>query len=189
MIIKRVSDEQEIIGIKKLQNKNLKKNLPAEEILKEGFVTAEYSIPLLAQMNSIEPSIIAKDGETVAGYALVVTKELYGQHDLLDDLFNQINSYVYNGTVLQEVNYAIVGQLCVAKTHRGSGIVQKMYHFYQEQLSGKYPYLITDVDDKNPRSIKAHIKTGFEIIGTSNYGGGNWHIVLWDWNKEDSNSN
>ena len=184
MIIKRISGKKEIIGIKELQNRNLKRNLDADEIQKEGFVTAEYSIPLLERMNSIEPSVIAMDNEIVAGYVLVVTKELTGQHDLLDDLFNEIDRQIYKGDILKEINYAIVGQLCVAKMYRGSGLVQKMYYFCKEQLCKEYKYLLTDIEDKNPRSIKAHVKTGFEIIGSSNYGNGNWHIVLWDWNKE-----
>lgn len=184
MIIKRVSGQKEILGIKELQNSNLKRNLDADEIQRDGFVTAEYSIPLLEYMNRIEPSVVAMDNEIVAGYALVVTKELIGQHDLLDDLFNEINRQTYNGDLLKDIDYAIVGQLCVAKMYRGSGLVAAMYKFYKEQLSPKYKYLVTDVEDKNPRSIKAHVKTGFQIIGTSNYGGGNWHIVLWDWNKE-----
>jgi ribosomal protein S18 acetylase RimI-like enzyme len=184
MIIKRVSDKTEIRSIKALQTSNLKSNLTEAEILQEGFVTASYSLELLEQMHRIEPAIIAKDGDAVVGYALAVTKALYGQHGLLDDLFAQIDAHHYKGQALANVNYVVVGQLCVAKTHRGRGLVQKLYGFFREALSTKYPYLITDVDEKNPRSVKAHIKTGFEIIGTLHYGGSNWHIVLWDWNSE-----
>jgi len=61
--------------------------------------------------------------------------------------------------------------------------VQKMYGFYQQSLNKEYQYLITDVAQENPRSIKAHLKTGFEIIHTIQYGGIGWDIVLWDWRK------
>lgn len=182
MVIKRVSNKEEIRGIKALQTSNLKLNLTKAEMQQEGFLTASYSLELLEQMHYMEPAIIAKDGDTVVGYALAVTRGLYGQHDLLDDLFAQIDTHCYNGQMLATVNYILSGQLCVAKTHRGMGLVQKLYGFFKESLSGQYPYLITDVDDKNPRSVRAHIKTGFEIIGTLHYGGSDWHIVLWDWN-------
>jgi ribosomal protein S18 acetylase RimI-like enzyme len=182
MIIKRVTAKEETAGIKKLQAANLKANLSEEEIQQEGFVTAEYTLPFLELMNEIEPSVIAKEGEEVVGYVLVVTRALYGKHALLDDLFRQIDKYTFNGEALKDIDYTICGQLCVARTHRGRGLVQQMYNYYREALSGKYKYLLTDVDEQNPRSVKAHSKTGFEIIGTSHYGGSNWHIVLWNWN-------
>jgi ribosomal protein S18 acetylase RimI-like enzyme len=183
MIIKRVTEENEILGIRDLQNRNLKQNLAKEEVEHEGFVTAEYSIPLLKIMNEEEPSVIAKEGDKVIGYALVVTKAIYGRHVLLDNLVNVVNRQTYTGISLEDENYAISGQLCVAKSHRGQGIVDRMYQFFRQQLSGRYKYLVTDVDDQNPRSLKAHIKSGFEKIGTLEYGGSRWHILLWDWNK------
>lgn len=183
MIIKRVTDTDEITGIKTLQNENLKVNLSEAEINEQGFVTAEYSIPLLHKMHALEPAVIAKEGDTVVGYALVVTKELYGQHDLLDLFFSQTDNSIYNGELLRDINYTISGQLCVAKSHRGKGVAQQLYHFYKQELAGKYQYLVTDVDENNPRSVNAHIKSGFEIIATEKYAGSTWHIVLWDWNK------
>ncbi len=182
MVIKRVSHYEELLGIKELQTSNLKSLLTETEIEKEGFVTAEYSIPFLERMNALQPSIIAKEGDRVVGYALVATKALYGSHDLLDDLFRQIDKQTFKGVSLQQTNYVVVGQLCVAKSHRGLGVVQKMYDFYRQELSDQYTYLITDVVDQNPRSVKAHLKAGFEIIGSLDYGGSRWHIVLWDWN-------
>jgi ribosomal protein S18 acetylase RimI-like enzyme len=181
MVIKRVSDKEEIKGIKALQTSNLKSNLTEAEMMQEGFLTASYTLEFLEQIHDIEPAIVAKDGDTVVGYALAVTKALYGHHDLLDDLFTKIDAHHYKGQLLADIDYVVVGQLCVAKTHRGRGLVQQLYGHFQASLSTKYPYLITDVDEKNPRSVKAHIKTGFAIIGTLHYGGSDWHIVLWDW--------
>ena len=183
MVIKRVTDQAEIIGIKALQNSNLKSSLTEAEMIQEGFLTASCSLEFLEQMHQLEPAVVAKDGDVVVGYALAVAKALYGHHDLLNDLFTQFDAHRYKGQLLADVDYVVVGQLCVAKTHRGMGLVQKLYGFFQTALSNKYPFLITDVDEKNPRSVKAHLKTGFEIIGTLNYGGSDWHIVLWDWAK------
>ena len=82
-----------------------------------------------------------------------------------------------------ETNYVLVGQLCVGKNYRGQGLVQKMYGFFKTELQKEFTYCITDVAQDNPRSIKAHLKRGFEIIHTIGYGGASWDIVLWDWNK------
>jgi L-amino acid N-acyltransferase YncA len=61
----------------------------------------------------------------------------------------------------------------------------KLYSLlFKTELHKEFTYCITDVAQDNPRSIKAHLKTGFEIIHTIGYGGDSWDIVLWDWNKK-----
>jgi RimJ/RimL family protein N-acetyltransferase len=181
--IVHVSNDAELDGIRLLQRENLRKLIGETEAGKEGFLTAEYSMETLQQMHQFQPSIIAKDGDTIAGYVIITTKNSYGQHPLLDSLFDSINLLDYNGINLKNINYILVGQLCVGKAYRGTGLVQKMYTYYQQSLSKAYQYLITDVAQENPRSIKAHLKTGFEIIHTIEYGGIGWDIVLWDWRK------
>jgi ribosomal protein S18 acetylase RimI-like enzyme len=182
-IITRVSNEDELIGIQELQKANLRKFISEEEVKKEGFVTAEYSIEFLKSMHESSPSIIAKDGDKVVGYALVSTKAIMGQHELLDDLFHVLDKLSFNGASLSEKNaYVLVGQLCVGKEYRGMGLVQKMYHHFKDSLQDDFKYLITDVAAENERSLKAHIRTGFQVIHTIDYGGIKWDIVLWDWN-------
>ena len=181
MLIKRVSDRKEIEGIKTLQTANLRQNLNPEEIRTQGFVTAEYSLDFLERMNEDEPAVIAVDDDKVVGYALVATRGLLGQHELLDDLFRQVDEQIYRGEKLSERNYVLVGQLCVAKEQRGKGLAGKMYELFRSELSGRFDYCLTDVQVSNPRSIRAHLRAGFQIIGELNYGGSPWKIVIWDW--------
>ena len=181
MRIKRVSDREEIEGIKNLQTVNLRKNLSPEETEAEGFVTAEYSLDFLERMNREAPAIIAVEDGKVVGYALVATRNLLGQHELLDDLFRQVDEQIYRGVKLSEKNYVLVGQLCVAKEQRGKGLAGKMYELFRAELSDQFDCCLTDVQVSNPRSIRAHLRSGFEILGELSYGGSPWKIVIWDW--------
>lgn len=181
VLIKRVSEDWEIEGIKSLEEANNLVNISKEESDKEGFVTASYSLALLRKMNEIEPSIIALHDNKVVGYAMVTNKELYGQHSLLDSLFDLLENKYYQGEKLGESKVVIVGQLCVAKPYRGQGLVPKMYDYFKECLINQYNYCITDISEANPRSMRAHEKCGFNIIDTLEYEGVKWHIVLWDW--------
>ncbi len=179
--IKRVTNYSELEGIKKLQEENLKINLTEQEIVMQGFVTAEYTMDFLEKMHSESPSIIAKDGVRVVGYTLVAVKAIRYDHDLLGDLFNTLDNLIYRGQLLKDSRYVVVGQLCVSKNYRGLGLVQQMYQHYKNCLSGEFDYCITDVAQDNPRSLKAHLKCGFRVIDTLKYGGLSWDIVLWDW--------
>jgi ribosomal protein S18 acetylase RimI-like enzyme len=181
--IKRVTDYSELQGIKALQQENLKKNLSEQEAESQGFVTAEYTMDFLEMLHRACPSIIAKDEETIAGYALVAVKSVRHQHELLSDLFNSIDKIIYDGQLLENSKYVIVGQLCVARGYRGLGLVQKMYDYYRTSLAGEFEYCLTDVAADNMPSLKAHEKSGFRIIDTLEYGGLNWNIILWDWKK------
>ncbi len=182
MHIKRVSSIEEIDQIKILQNQNLQTNLEEEEIQKEGFLTAQFSIEFLELMHRDSPSIIAVDKGEVIGYVLVTTKAVLGHHPLIDDLFSNVDKQIYGGKSLEDIPYVLSGQLCVSKSYRGQGLAKQLYTFFKSSYSDNYSYCITDIDLKNPRSLQAHIKTGFKIIDTSTYGGSQWHIVLWDWN-------
>lgn len=74
--ITRVSSLNDIIGIKDLQELNLRQHISAQESIDQGFLTASYTIEYLQEMNLSCPSIIAKAGNKVIGYALATTKKV-----------------------------------------------------------------------------------------------------------------
>jgi L-amino acid N-acyltransferase YncA len=181
--IKRVSSIAELEGIRNLQEENLRHNITEDEAASQGFLTAAYSIDFLKEMHEEAPSIVAMDGDKVAGYALVSTKATRNGHDLLDGLFNSIDACEYKGKLLKDVDYVVVGQLCVGKEYRGQDLVQGLYGHFRDCLHKEFDYLVTDVAQANVRSLKAHKKRGFQVINELMYGGFGWDIVLWDWNN------
>jgi hypothetical protein len=179
--IKTVSSHEELVGIKKLLEANLKQNLSPEERASQGFVTCDYSIEFLTTIQQKHPSIIAVDQGEVVGYALVVTRDSKHLHPLIEDLVDKFPQYTYNNTPLDQLNFCMVGQLCVGKSHRGQGLVQRLYHGYRDHYSHLFNYLITDVDTLNTRSLKAHQNTGFQVVGQLEFGQAQWNLVVWEW--------
>lgn len=179
--ITRVSNTSELEEISKLQQLNLKENISLSEAAEQGFLTASYSMEFLSQMHDAIPAIVAKDGDIIAGYALVAVQSIKLHHDLIAELFQAIDEVIVDGQPLANANYVVVGQLCVAKEYRGMGLVQKMYNHFRDCLKESYDFCATDVAQPNARSLKAHKKTGFEVAGTLTYGGIPWDIVVWKW--------
>lgn len=182
--IKCVTKDSELEAIQALQRANLRKNLSETEATKEGFLIAEYSLDFLRRMQKSHSSVIAADGDQLAGYALVTARNVRDGHPLLDDLCTQIDQLTYKNRPLKDSNYVLVGQLCVEKCHRGKGLVQQMYGLFRESLLRDYEYAITDVTRANRRSLQAHLKTGFEVIHTIRFEGLEWDVILWDWTRE-----
>jgi hypothetical protein len=78
---------EELEQILVLQAMNHPHTLTAEQRAKEGFVTVKHNLEVLQKMNNAVGQIIAKDGDTVVGYALVMPEEFKN-----DD--SGINAYV-----------------------------------------------------------------------------------------------
>ena len=168
-------------GILQLQHENLKTGLTPEEARREGFTTAVYTLDYLREMHRLHPSVVARSGDRVVGYALVTLPDLRHGHPLLEDLFRQLDRVRFRGRLLSEAGYVVVGQLCVGKAYRGMGLAQGMYGRFRECLSDRYAFCACDVDRENPRSLKAHLRTGFEVVDTLAYGGALWDMLVWDW--------
>ena len=115
VLIKQVETEQELNDLKRLQNANLRKLIGEEEAMKEGFVTSEYSIELLKKMHEEHPSIIAKEDDEVVGYIIVTNKAVLGEHEEIDHLFDTVDQIEYDGQLLKNSPYILVGQICVGK--------------------------------------------------------------------------
>lgn len=180
--ITTAESDQDLQGILNLQQQNLPKNISTEELNAQGFVTIEHNLALLQKMHATEKSIIAKIQDKVVGYNLAMTKEFSSEIPVLSHLFAQIEKINYNEEPLNDINFIICGQVCVAKDFRGIGLMDRMYLHYRDVHKTKYPLILTEIADHNPRSLKAHLRVGFEIIHT--YSSSNetrWHIVLWNW--------
>lgn len=194
VVIKLVSEVSEVVGIRDLQSVNLKRNvlhrcevenLDATQVLSHGFVSAEYSVEYLQTMNDVTPCVIAVDAAgLVIAYALVTTKEVASAHPLLTDMVRSIDGANYQGRSLGTSSYVIIGQLCIAEAYRGQGLVPRLYDYFRQQYQQQFKFMLTDVSTANPRSLKAHLKYGFEIVDQQDYDGDTWYIVLKDWTKQ-----
>jgi Acetyltransferase (GNAT) family len=181
--ITRVASDADVQGILDLQQKNLKKNISIEIADSQGFVTVEHTFEVLKKMNDASPSIIAKDGETVVGYAIVMLPEFRKAIPVLEGLFEAIEQLSFKNKPMTAYRYVVIGQLCVGEGYRGIGLVNSLYNYYKKSLENDFDFCITDISSKNPRSRKAHEKVGFQVVKSffDDISQETWDIVLWDW--------
>ena len=166
-------------GILKLQKQNLTKNLNPKEVEQEGFVTVEHHLQLLEKMNQPYGHIIAKEGEKVIGYTLVMLKRIAPEIPALMPLFEKINQLEYQGGSLAKARYFIMGQVCVAKGYRGQGVFSGLYREMSSRMQENFDYIITEISTENKRSLRAHAKVGFKnILEYVAPSGKSWVIVL-----------
>src|SRR5512135_3727276 len=112
-----VEREEELEQILELQRANLPRQLSAEEIAAEGFVTVEHTLQLLKRMHALAPSIVAREGANLAGYALVMPVQCRSLIPILEPMFQRLESLGMLGQ-----RFYVMGQICVGKPWRGKGV-------------------------------------------------------------------
>jgi hypothetical protein len=112
-----VQSERELEQILDLQRENLARNLTREQVEAQGFVTVEHSLEVLKRMHAIAPSIVAKDGDALAGYAPVMPLECRSFVPILEPMFQRLESLG-----LFRERFYVMGQICVAGKWRGQGV-------------------------------------------------------------------
>ncbi len=175
-----VKKEEELQGILDLQRINLANAVSIEEAAKEGFVTVEHDFETLKKLNNPYPHVIAKSAGALAGYALVMLKEMREEIPVLVPMFQQIDRIVYGEKILGLQNYFTIGQICVGKAYRGQGVFRRLYEEMEKRMKPHFDYMITEIDARNIRSLRAHAKFGFQNIKEyKSEDGKSWVVVLY----------
>jgi GNAT superfamily N-acetyltransferase len=171
-------------GILELQKRNLYAAVSAEQQAQEGFVFAEHNFQLLKRMASYLPQVVALYDNKVVGYNLAMTSAMQDELESLTPMFKEFKRSSYRDKSLTEYKFVVGGQVCVDKGFRGQGLLSKLYHETRNQVHSQYQLCITEIAQRNLRSLQAHQKMGFEIIRTYRDEKELWDIVAWDMHQK-----
>jgi GNAT superfamily N-acetyltransferase len=172
----RVQSSRQLEQILELQRENLARNLGPDQIAAQGFVTVEHSLETLKRMHAISPSVIARDGDALAGYALVMPVECRSFIPVLEPMFLRLEAL---GLFRERFN--VMGQICVAKGWRGQGVFDLLYRAHRLLLRPSYDSAVTEVATRNARSMRAHTRIGFRPIDRYRDATDEWVLLRWDW--------
>jgi cytosine/adenosine deaminase-related metal-dependent hydrolase len=178
-----VSTTEEVGQILDLQAANLSAALTADAMASQGFLTVRHDRDVLERMNRAAPAVIAKDGERVVAYALVMPRAFADDVPILRPLFAMLDGLSWRGARLRDQpRWFVMGQICVAEGYRGRGIVDGLYQKMAEAYRGRYDFTITEVAARNTRSLRAHARAGFRTLQVyaDATTGEDWHVIVLD---------
>ncbi|MFT4735102.1 MAG: hypothetical protein ACI9DJ_001912 [Algoriphagus sp.] len=181
--ITKAKSDDDLRGILELQSANIRTNLSDEQMKSRGYVTIEYNFDFLKLMSKQHHHVIAKQGKRVVGYVLLMDRSTNHLMKVGSGIFPIFEELVYKGQRLGDLKYVSVGQVCVDNAFAGQGLLARMYDYYKASYDSFYDLAMTDISSDNHRSIRGHIKSGFEVIKTfiEPDVGEPWDIVVWDW--------
>ncbi|QSQ22017.1 GNAT family N-acetyltransferase [Pyxidicoccus parkwayensis] len=172
-----VTRREELQQILHLQAANLRDHVSSEQAKREGFVTVAHTLDVLEQMHALAPSVIAKDGDTLAGYALVMPVEARAFVPILEPMFQLFETLSWRGRSLGDYRYYVMGQICVAEAYRGQGVFDALYRQHRESYGTRFDCTVTEVATRNTRSMRAHTRAGFEVLKTYRDDTDEWAVI------------
>jgi hypothetical protein len=164
-------------GILRLQRVNLEASLDPDEVARDGFVTAVHTLEILERMHALAPSIVARADGEVVGYALAMPLECRPLVPLLEPMFRQFEVTEFRGAPLLSHRVYVMGQVCVARSHRGSGLFDSLYAAHKVHYADRFDLLVTEVAVRNGRSLRAHLRVGFLTVAHYTLGSEEWAVV------------
>ena len=138
----------------------------AEEDKADGFVTTHFTreelTALIQQENGL--SIALQDGRVVA-YVMAGSWQFWSPWPLFAFMIKDLPQLEYQGQILSTENSYQYGPICIDKSVRGTGVLEKIFSFSMEKMAERFPILITFVNKVNKRSYEAHHrKLGLDVI-------------------------
>jgi GNAT superfamily N-acetyltransferase len=174
----------DLVQVRALLEANHARAIDPASWASQGFVTMDYTVEELAGICGPYRHVVAKDGERVVGYALVLLAERGAAFRVLDDMFNKIAAGSIDGEPIRDGSYFVMGQVCIARGYRGKGLFGQLYRALRAQMRGHFAFVITEVSDQNVRSMGAHRAIGFRDIDSAGAAPSEWHVVAWDWREQ-----
>jgi hypothetical protein len=166
IIITTASEETDFDQILELQLINHKSNISHEQALKEGFVTVRHTKDVLKAICKPYGHVIAKKDNKVVGYALVMMPDhtsIIPELEMMGQVLAKLN---YLDKPVLDYRFMIMGQICVAAEVRGKGVFDRMYEYMKNYLKVDFDIIVTEIAERNQKSMKAHQRCGFTVFHT-----------------------
>ncbi len=160
-------------GILRLQRANLEASVGPDEAARDGFVTVVHTREILERMHAIAPSIVARAGGEVVGYALAMPLECGPLIPILEPMFRQFEALEHQGRPLLSHRVYVMGQRApIAAAACSMRSTPDTAHY-----AGRCDLLVTEVAVSNARSLVAHLRVGFITVGRYTGGNEEWEVV------------
>jgi len=138
----------------------------AEEDKKDGFVTTPFTKEQLTDLINQEQGLfIAIQDKKVIAYVMAASWQFWSKWPMFERMIKDLHNLKYLGQTLNVNNSYQYGPVCIDKSIRGSGILEKIFDFSIEHMAKRFPILVTFINKINTRSYEAHTrKLGLEVI-------------------------
>ncbi len=164
-----------------LQRSNLIQHISEQTANGQGFLTFEYTTPVLEIMMADMAQPVIKANTSIAGYALATSCKAGMAIPLMKPLVELTQQLFFEGKSLAQLKHYFMGQICIHEDFRGKGLFDALYAQHKALFAKDFDCLVTEIATANKRSLAAHARVGFQQVHTYTDNGKSWEVVVWDW--------
>jgi hypothetical protein len=179
-----VRGPRDVDHILALQAENHRDVVDAATARSDGFTSVRHDPAVLHAMNRAYPSAIAVSGDVLAGYALMMAQQFRADVPILQPMFALFDRLEWRGAPLAgNPRWFVMGQVCIARAFRGQGVFDGVYHQLRDAYAPQFDFVLTEISQRNARSMRAHRRVGFETLHVyrDEAADEHWEVVAWDW--------
>ena len=181
----KIAELSDIPGILKLHYKYQADSI-LEEDKKDGFVTTPFTEDQLMVLIKEESGLFigVKDGEILA-YVMAASWQFWSKWPMFAHMIKDLPNLQFLGQKLSVENSYQYGPVCIDKSVRGMGVLEEIFDFSREEMSKRYPILVTFINKTNPRSYHAHTrKLGLEVIQEFEFNNNEYYELVYDTSRK-----
>jgi L-amino acid N-acyltransferase YncA len=171
--------DSDISQIMDIQSENQIENLTLSQ-QKNGYLSIAFTEDEFKAFNDNLCVVVAKEQDKVIGYCCISSAAFNAQFPILDQIVRGISAYTIPDTqdMPAEANTCIYGPVCIARSHRGKGVLQKLSTRGLEIAKEKgYVYCFSFIAADNERSLQAHRKLSFHTVGTVHHNNNEYVVI------------
>jgi hypothetical protein len=184
-MIFKVAKVSDIDGVLQLQKKYQIDTI-AEEDKKDGFVTTSFTREQLTKLIEEEQGLfIAENQDGIVAYVMAASWQYWSAWPLFAYMIQDLPNLEYRGQRLSVENSYQYGPICVDKSVRGSGVLEKIFELARKEMAKRFSFLVTFINKINPRSYEAHTrKLDLELLQEFDYNSNSYYELIYDVSKE-----
>ncbi|WP_027709439.1 GNAT family acetyltransferase [Zooshikella ganghwensis] len=148
-----------------------------EQDKESGFVTTAFTKEQLKHLIEKEQGLfIAKDDNKVVAYVMAASWQFWSAWPMFAHMIKDLPNLTYRGQTLSIDNSYQYGPICIDKHLRGRGTLEAIFDFAKQEMSKRYPILVTFINKVNSRSFEAHTrKLGLDVIQEFTYNNNHYY--------------
>jgi hypothetical protein len=163
----RAARLQDITDFIALQEKYHVSNLTEEAQQTKGFVTMRLTEPQFEELVGKGNIFLAFSGSILAANAVSGDWAFCKQWAIIEKMESALPQFSLESAEFTIENSFQYGPVCIDEAFRGQNILTLLFNVIQAASALKYRYVVTFINQKNERSIRAHAqKTTLKPIGT-----------------------
>lgn len=155
------------------------------DLKKDGFVTTLFTEEQLTDLIKQENGLaVACDGDRIVAYVMAASWHFWQAWPFFRHMTGLLPEDMYLGQTLSMENSYQYGPVCIHKEYRGKGVLAGIFEFSRQQMTPRFPILITFINHVNPRSYHAHVqKLGLEVVRNFEFNNNQYYELGYDTSK------